>query len=105
MELGEGNGEVRQTPSKIAAKDIEILRIAVVKQVPDDLDAGFLRRLDLRRHARKVISSRRALDTVPPQAVASREYSLLRQSRVILACKLFMTGSFDHVQAAAVASP
>src|SRR5215203_2856673 len=69
---GGRSGKRRKALDKFSAENIQIIRITVMKQIPDDLNAGILHCPNLIFETRKIIDERLALDEMPANAVARR---------------------------------
>ena len=64
-------------PNEIRAKDIEMIRPAVMPEVPDDLGSGLNGGADNRFHAGEIELVRRLFDQVPAQSFAHRANIML----------------------------
>src|SRR5690606_7093799 len=87
------------------APDIDVIRPAVMAQIPDDLATLPLGGLQHRQEARPVILPRRRFDQVPAQAITDAAQPVPAQQRVILFGPLLMTGHVDQVQPSPIAAP
>src|SRR5207244_3029216 len=100
-QLHERARKVREAIDEHPGEEIEPVRIAVVEQIPDDLDAGVLRGADRAERAREVVQAGRSLDEVPADALARGGDPDVFEPEVILLREAIVLRLRDHVEAAA----
>jgi hypothetical protein len=100
-----GGGEAGEAVEEGGGPDVEVVRVAVVAQVPDRPRAGGLRGAQHGQEARPVVAPRGGLDEVPAQAVPHRPDPVPAQQGVVLGDEPVMARGGQEVEAAAVGPP
>src|SRR5260370_14649593 len=97
-QLGRGAGVGRKAVDKLRRKNIQIARITVVTEIPDDLRSGFERRAEHGEKAAEVQSAA-AIDQRPAQPVARGAHTGLRQHAIVFERLNIVLDSSDHIHA------
>src|SRR5690606_21816679 len=96
--LGEALDELRPP-------DIDIVRPAVVAQIPYHLGALAMGSPQHRQKARPVVLARRPFDQMPAQPIAHAAQAMALQYRVIMRSPAIMTGGGEQIETPTVATP
>jgi hypothetical protein len=105
LDFYRGKREFGEPFGKILGGLVDMVRRAVVEQVPDDLDPGLLSGFKRRYPARPVIFPRRFLDQVPAKAVAKCPEPELATQPIVAQHVLIVACRPDEIEADAIAPP
>src|SRR5258706_11326963 len=102
MKLSKCSGKIGKSRPEVRSEYIEMLRITIMKNVPDNADACSLGCLDLSMDTRKIELSRRFFDQMPSQAVAGGLHTECGETVVVSAGESVVSRGLDHVEPSSV---